>query len=96
MNEYFEKINENKYLALVPTNESKEEKLKRYEELRRKIKDLIRSITKNSDEYDEKYMKINFNSDEKLPLNKTIEIPNMIIVVRAVFYENSKYYPQVF
>ena len=30
------------------------------------------SITKNSDDYDEKYMKINFNSDDELPLNKTI------------------------
>ena len=30
------------------------------------------SITKNSDDYDEKHMKINFNSDDELPLNKTI------------------------
>ena len=37
-------------------------------------------------------MKIKFNLDDKLPLNKTIEIHNMIIVVRAVFHENSKYY----
>ena len=36
-----------------------------------KIRDLIRSITKNSDNYDEKYMKIKFNSDDELPLNKT-------------------------
>ena len=41
-------------------------------------------------------MKIKFNSDDKLPLNKTIEIRSMIIVVRAVFHENNKYYPQVF
>ena len=41
-------------------------------------------------------MKIKLNSDDELPLNKTIEIPNMIIVVRAVFHENNKYYPQVF
>ena len=42
-------------------------------------------------------MKIKFNLDDKLlPLNKMIEIPSMIIVVRAVFYENNKYYPQVF
>ena len=40
-------------------------------------------------------MKIKFNSDDKLPLNKTIEIPSMIIVVRAVFHENIKYYPHV-
>ena len=31
-------------------------------------------------------MKIKFNSDDELPLNKTIEIPSMIIVVRAVFH----------
>ena len=41
-------------------------------------------------------MKIKFNSDDKFPLNKKIEIPTMIIVVRAVFRENNKYYPQVF
>ena len=41
-------------------------------------------------------MKIKFHSDGELPLNKTIEIPSMIIVVRAVFHENNKYYPQVF
>ena len=57
---------------------------KTHEELWRKIRDLIRSITENSDDYDEKYMKIKFNSDEELLLNKTIEINN-IIVARAVF-----------
>ena len=41
-------------------------------------------------------MKINFNSDDKLSLNKTIEILSMTIVVRAIFYDNNKYYPQVF
>ena len=95
VNEYFEEIDGNKYLALVPTNESKE-KAKKYEELWIKIRDLIRSITKNLDDYDEKYMKIKFDSDDNLPLNKTIEIPIVAIVVRAVFYENNKYYPQLF
>ena len=41
-------------------------------------------------------MKIKFNSDEELPLNETIKIPSMILVARALFYENKKYYPQVF
>ena len=41
-------------------------------------------------------MKIKFNSDDVFLLNKTIEIPSMIIVVRAVFHENNKYLPQVF
>ena len=34
-------------------------------------RDLIRSIKKNADDYDEKYMKIKFNSGDELPLNKT-------------------------
>ena len=62
-----------------------------------KIRNLIRSITRNSDDYDEKLMKIKFHSDDELPLNKTIKFPSMIIVVRSVFfYENNKYYSQVF
>ena len=50
-------------------------------------------MTKNSDDYDEKYMKIKFNLDGELPLNKVIEIPTMIITVKAIFHENNKYYP---
>ena len=41
-------------------------------------------------------MKIKFNSDDDLPLNKTIEIHNGTIVVKDVFYENNKCYLQVF
>ena len=51
-------MNGNKYLTLVPTNESKE-KIKRYGELWSKIKDLIRSITKNSDDFDKNIWKSN-------------------------------------
>ena len=71
-------------------------KLKRYGELWSKIRDLIRSINKNSDDYDKKYMKIKFNSNDELPLNKTIDIPIMKIIVRAIFLRNNKFYQQVF
>ena len=43
---YFEEIDGNKYLTLIPTNESIE-KIKKYEELWKKIRDLIRLITKS-------------------------------------------------
>ena len=42
------------------------------------------------------YIKIKFNSDEDLSLNKTIEIHNVTIVVMTVFHENNKYYSHVF
>ena len=60
-----------------------------------KIGDLIRSITKNLNDYDKKYIKIKFDSDENLPLNKIIKILIVAIAVRTVFHENNKYYPQV-
>ena len=44
-----------------------------------KIRDLIRLVTTKSD--DDK-----LDSDDKLPLNKTIEIAVMVIVIRAIFY----------
>ena len=59
------------------------------EQLWSKMRVLIRSIAKNSDKYDENYMKIKFNSNDELPLNKTIEIRIMIIVVRTSFHDNS-------
>ena len=63
----------------------KAKKEKKYEDLWSKIRNLIRSITKNSDDYNKEYMKIKFNSDDEAPLNKMIETSSMIIVVRAVF-----------
>ena len=41
-------------------------------------------------------MRIKFDSDDELPLNKMVEILIETIFVRAVFQEDSKYYPQVF
>ena len=57
-----------------------------------KIKDLIKSITNASGNYDEKYLKIKFNSDDTLPLNKTLKLHNLIIVVRSVFQDDKNYY----
>lgn len=61
-----------------------------------KIKDLFKSITNASDNYDENYMKIEFNQDGDLRLNKMLKLYDMVIVVRSVFLEGNKYYPQVF
>ena len=48
------------------------------------------------DNYDEKYMKIKFNSDNDLPLNKTLKLYNVGLVGGSVFHEGNKYYPQLF
>ena len=41
-------------------------------------------------------MKIIFNSDDNLPLNKTLKLHNLTIIVRSVFQEDGEYYSQVF
>ena len=41
-------------------------------------------------------MKIKFNSDDDLPLNKSLKFHNMTIIIRSVFEEDGKPYPQVF
>ena len=41
-------------------------------------------------------MKIKFNSDDDLPLNKRLKFHNMAITIRSVFEEDGKLDPQVF
>ena len=41
-------------------------------------------------------MKIEFNSDDQLPLNKQLNFFSVTIVIRSVFEEDGKYYPQAF
>ena len=40
-------------------------------------------------------MKIKFNSDENLPLNKQLTFHNMTITIRSVFEKDGKLYLQV-
>ena len=51
INRHIEENNENKCLTLVPTDKS-EGKLRKYEKMTTKIRDLIRSVSNNSDDYD--------------------------------------------
>ena len=57
---------------------------------------MIRSITNNSENNAEKYIKIKFNPDDDLPLKSTLELHTMITIVTAVFHKSNKYYSQVF
>ena len=41
-------------------------------------------------------MKIKFNSDDDLPLNKQLKFVGLTIIVRTVLEEDGKYYPQIF
>ena len=43
-----------------------------------------------------KNMKIKFNSDDDLPLDKTLEFRNMLMVIKSVLHEGSKFFPRYF
>ena len=41
-------------------------------------------------------MKIKFNADDDLPLNKPLKLHLLTIIVRGIFKENGKFYPQLY
>ena len=93
---YIEKNNGNKYLTFASTDKNKKV-LEKYTKLWDKIKCHIQTINAGkSGEYQKNYMKIKFNSDDDLPLNKMLKLHILTIIVRSVFEEDVKYYPQVF
>ena len=60
------------------------------------IKNQIETTSDNSGEYKKKIIKIKFDSNYNLPLNRILKLHTLIIVVRFVFQEVSKYYPKYF
>ena len=94
-NGYIEKKGINKYLVFDSTDENKE-LLKKYNDVFNGIRDKIKEINSNKCDYEKDYMKIKFNSDADLPLNKSLKFHLMTIPIRYVFEEDGKLYPQVF
>ena len=77
-------------------NENKAQ-LKKYADVWDGIKDEIKGINGGEENnYEKNYMKIKFNSDNDLPLNKPLKLHAMTIIIRSVFEEGGKLYPQVF
>ena len=70
--------------------------LKNYTELWDGTKNLTEKVNNKIGKCGKDFIKIKFNSDDNLPLNKTLKIHNMTVVIRSVFQEDDKYYSQVF
>ena len=41
-------------------------------------------------------MKIKFNTDDNLPLSKPFKLHLLTMIVRCIFEEDSKFYPQLY
>ena len=93
---YIKEKNGNKYLIFDDSADEKKELLKKYKDVWNGLKNKIKEINVVKSDYEKDYMKIKFNSDDNLPLNKTLKLHAMTIIIRSVFEENFKLYPQVF
>ena len=92
---YIEEKGVNKLLVFDSTDENKE-LIKKYNNAFNGIKDKIKEINSLECDYEKDYMKIKFNSDDNLPLNKPLKFYFMTITIKSVFEEDGKLYLQVF
>ena len=91
-----EEKNGNKYLNFDSVDENIEV-LKEYADVWDGIKSKIKAINVGEEnDYGKDYIKIKFNSDDDLPLNKPLKFYAMTIFIRSVFEEDGKLYPQLF
>ena len=72
--------------------------MQKYQEVFDGIKEIIKKINDYSQpiKYDDNYMTIKFNTDDNIPLNKTIYFPTITLIIRSVTKKDEKYYPQLF
>ena len=90
-NRYIEEKGVNKYLVFDSTDENKE-LLKKY--VFNGIRDKIKEVGNTECDYEKDYMKIKFNSNDNLPLDKPLKFH--LITIRSVFEKDGKLYLQVF
>ena len=91
---YVKEKNGNKYLVFDDSVDENKEVLRKYADLLDGIKYEIKTINGGREnDYGKDYMKIKFNSEDDLPLNKPLKIHVMTIIIRSVFEEDGKLYP---
>ena len=91
----FEEVDGDKYLIISSENG---DIMQKYQEVFDGIKEIIKKINDYGQpiKYDDNYMKIKFNTDDNIPLNKIIYFPTITIIIRSVTKKDDKYYPQLF
>ena len=86
---HFKEKNDEKYLILDLTDKYEEA----WSEIESEIKQLL--VEKNC-LIKKKYTRIGINTDDHLPLNKTLKLRTLTIIIRCVFQEDEKLYPKIY
>ena len=93
---FTEEKNGCKYLNIALTD-SNNDVLIKYAKVWSGTKNQIKKINNGSvGGYGKDYMKIKFDSDDNLPLNKILNFRVLTIIIRNIFEKDDKYYPQIF
>ena len=92
---YIKEKGVNKCLVFDSIDENKE-LLKKCSDVWNGIKNKIKEVGDSECDFEKDYMKIKFNSDDNLPLNKALKFHLMTMTIRPVFKEDGKLYPQLF
>ena len=85
------------YLSLDSCNEFEDLTYLKYEKVWEEIKNSINYYaTDKFSHYNKDYRVIMFNTDDSLPLNETIKIKMLTIIIRSILKNDGRYYPQIF
>ena len=80
------------YLVIYDKDDVYKKLVNILESIKNKITEKIWDALK----YNKDYMKIKFESNNIFPIDKDVNIHIAIIIVRAIFAKDDKYYPQLF
>ena len=69
----------------------------KYEEVISGIRSKIKTINGGEELlYEKNYARIGVDTDGDLPLNKPLKFPTLTIIIRCVFQEGERLYPQIY
>ena len=80
---HFEEVDGNKYLIISSENG---DIMQKYQDVFNGIKEIIKKINDYGQpiKYNDNYMKIKFNTNDNIPLNKIIYFRRITIIIRSV------------
>ena len=92
---HFEEVNGDKYLIISSENV---DVMQKYQEAFGGIKKIVKRTNdyRYPMKHDDDYMKIKFNTNDNIILNKIIYFPTITIIIRSVTQKDIKYCPQIF
>ena len=70
--------------------------LRKFANIWKSIRAKVEENTDGIVQYDKDYMKIKFESNDNLPTDNIVNMHLVTIIIRSVFAQNGKFYPQLF